>query len=132
MKGSRFTEDQIIGILGEQEAGSMAEPSSNPSSKPNAKRADWSSSCCRPSGPTSTAASNAPNQLGDMSSMQLTICHIGSTNYRPSLTPSPTDSTTTGRTTPLQEKLRQSISKLSAKAIYHRLICSEPGQAIDK
>jgi len=74
MKGSRFTEDQIIGILGEQEAGSMAEPSSNPSSKPNAKRADWSSSCCRPSGPTSTAASNAPDRLGDMSSMQLTIC----------------------------------------------------------
>jgi hypothetical protein len=29
---------------------------------------------------------------------------------------------TTGRTTPLQEKLRQSISKLSAKAIYRRLI----------
>jgi hypothetical protein len=62
-----------------------------------------------------------------MSSMQLTICHIGSTKYRPSLMPSPTDSTTTGRTTPLQEKLRQSISKLSAKAIYRRLICSEPG-----
>jgi putative transposase len=101
------------------------------SSKPNARCAGWSSSCCRPSGPTSTAASNAPNQLGDMSSMQLTICHMGSTNYRPSLTPSPTDSTTTGRTTPLQEKLRQSISKLSAKAIYRRLICSEPGQSID-
>src|ERR1700704_3451623 len=54
----------------------MAEPSTNPTSKPNAKRADWNSSCCRRSAPISTAASNAPNRPADMSSTQPTICRI--------------------------------------------------------
>src|ERR1700704_1426551 len=109
----------------------MAEPSTNPTSKPNARRADWNSSCCRRSAPISTAASNAPNRPGDMSSTQPTICRIESTNYRPSSTPSPIDSTTTGRMTRLPDKLQQSISKPSAKATPRRLICAEPGHGLE-
>jgi len=109
---------------------SMAEPSLNPSSKPNARREASNSSCCRLSALILMAASSAPNQLGDRSSTQPTIGRIGSASCRPSLTLSPTDSITPDRTTPLAEELRQSIFKLSAKATPRRLICAEPGHAL--
>ena len=67
---------------------------------------------------------------GATSSTPHTTCPAVSISSRPLSTPSPTDSTTTGRTTLLPDKPQQSISKLSAKATLRRLTCSEPGHLL--
>ena len=80
-----------------------------------------------PNAPTSTAASNAPNPLGDTNSTPHTTCPAASTKTNPSSTPSPTDTITTDPTKPLATSLRQSISAPSVRRP-NRLICPELAQ----
>ena len=79
-----------------------------------------------PNDPTSTDASSAPNRHGDTNSTLPTTCLTASKSCKPSSTPSPTASTTTGPTRPLATEPQQSICKPSASRPA-RLICCEPG-----
>ena len=88
---------------------STAAPNSWPASnKPAATKAS-TSSCCRQSGPNSTAPSNAATVHGDTSSMPSTTCPTRSTGSSPSSTPLHTDTIITDRTTLSTDKPRPSI-----------------------